>query len=119
MNRNTTQSGHPRYEPMLSAAVLGDQNRRFRNTGGRSQENRSEGFRPGYQDTATGHTYLSCFADGRPAPLHLLDGLPAEVAVSRDAHGRISAVKATVVAGFIRNSRFYTRQEAAVAVNGC
>jgi hypothetical protein len=116
MNLNTTQSGHPRYEPMLSAAVLRDQNLSFRNTGGRSQENRSEGFRPAYQDTDTGHTYLSCFADGRPAPLHLLDGLPGELAVSHDAHGRISAVKATVIAGFIRNERFYTRQEAAAAM---
>jgi hypothetical protein len=116
MNLNTTQSGHHHCEPLLSAAVLRDQNRRFLNTGGRSQENRSEGFRPGYHDTDTGHAYLSCFADGRPAPLHLLEGLPGEVAVARDAQGRISAVKATVIAGFIRNDRFYTRQEAAAAV---
>lgn len=117
MNLNTMQSGHHRCEPMLSATVLQDQNRRFLNTGGRSQENRSEGFRPAYQDIETGKNYLSCFADGRPAPLHLLEGLPAELAVLRDARGRISAVKATVIAGFIRNGRFYTRQEAAAAVS--
>lgn len=116
MNLNTTQSDHHCGHPMLSVAALQDQNRCFQNTGGRSQENRSEGFRPAYQDTDTGKTYLSRFADGRPAPLHLLDGLPTELAVLRDAHGRITAVKATVIAGFIRNDRFYTRQEAAAAV---
>lgn len=116
MNLNTMQSGHHRSNATLSAAVLRDQNRCFLNTGGRSQENGSEGFRPAYHDTDTGKIYLSCFADGRPAPIHLLEGLPAELAVSRDDHGRTTAAKATVIAGFVRNDRFYTRQEAAAAV---
>lgn len=116
MNLNTMPSGHYCSHPLLSAAVLRDQNRRFRNTGGRSQENRSEGFQPAYNDTDTGEIYLSRFADGRPAPLHVLEGLPAELAVSRGKDGRITAVKATVIAGFARNGRFYTREEAAAAV---
>jgi hypothetical protein len=56
---------------------------------------------------------ISCFADGRPAPIHLLDGLPADWVTVRGAGGRVLAVKASVVAGFIRGGRFYTRAQAA------
>jgi hypothetical protein len=57
--------------------------------------------------------YLSRFADGRVAPVHLLDGLPAEVVVSRYPSGRVAAVSASVVAGFVRGGQFYTREQAA------
>jgi hypothetical protein len=49
------------------------------------------------------------------APIHLLCGLPAEWVVSRDAAGGVSAVKPSIVAGFLRDGRFYTREEAARA----
>ena len=100
---------------MLSVAILKEQNERFMNTGGRSQENRSEGFRPAFSDTSTGAVYLSCFADGRPAPMHMLDGLPQEVVVSRNECGRVTEVKESVIAGFVRGGLFYTREQAAAA----
>ena len=85
-------------------------------TGGRSQENAQLGFRPAFLDFQTQTIYLSCFADGRPAPFHMLDGLPDEVIVDRTPSGRAVAAKATVISGFVRNGFFYTRDAAARAV---
>ena len=110
----STQGYHA--ERLLSLAVLSQQNECFRGRGGRSEENRQEGFRPAFIDNHTGEIYQSCFADGRPACFHLLDGLPADLIVSRDASGRVTAVKNTVIAGFVREGEFYTREQAAAAV---
>lgn len=100
----------------LSPAVLRQQNRNQR-TGARSQENRNLGFLPAFQDLSTGRTYLSRFADGKPAPFHLLDGLPGELITQRDEQQRVAALKASVVAGFVRGQRFYTRSQAADATH--
>jgi hypothetical protein len=69
-------------------------------------------MRPAFFDHATRTTYPSRFADGRMAPCHLLDGLPADLVLARDAGGRARSVKASVEAGFERNGRFYSRLEA-------
>ena len=87
----------------------------FRGSGGVSAENRSLGFAPAFVDRATGIVYPSRFADGRPAPYHLLDGMPDELVIARDRRGMVSQVVGTVVAGFIRDGEFYTREEAAAA----
>jgi hypothetical protein len=84
-----------------------------RGTGGVSCENRTLGFRPAFRDTETGETYPSRFADGRPAPFHLLDGLPEHLVLARDRYGRDSRVIGTIIAGFLRDGIFYTRSEAA------
>lgn len=97
----------------LSPTALQGENRRFRNTGGRSEENRPLGFRPAFKDVATGSVYESRFADGRPAPFHLLDGLPDSVVLQREPGGRVGKVKDSVVSGFVLAGRFYTRDEAA------
>ncbi len=97
----------------LSAQTLRRQNRHFRGTGGVSAENRAIGFTPAFLDTATDQVYRACFADGRPAPMHLLEGLPPAVVAARDVAGRVLALKPTVVAGFLREERFYTREQAA------
>ncbi len=70
------------------------------------------GFRPAYFDFATGAIHLSRFADGRPAPYHLLDGLPEELVIVRDAGGRVLTAKYSLVAGYERNGFFYTRRGA-------
>lgn len=88
----------------------------YRASGGISQENGSLGFRPAFFDTETQHAYLSRFADGRPAPCHLIDGLPEEVVAARDATGHVARLKKSVIAGFLRAGRFYTRDEAASLV---
>jgi hypothetical protein len=85
-------------------------------TGGRSPGNRDLGFRPAFLDCDTQAIYPSRFADGRPAPCHLLDGLPDAVVVDRAVSGRVVAVKASVIAGFVRGGLFFTRTQAARAV---
>lgn len=97
----------------MTKEVLTRENQVFMGTGGRSEENRSLGFRPAFIDTQTQVVYPSRFSDGRPAPFHLLDGLPDEVIVARHMSGRVASVKASVVSGFLCDGRFFTREEAA------
>jgi hypothetical protein len=85
---------------------------RLRGTGGVSANNRDCGFRPAFLDSSTDTVYLSRFKNGKPAPFHLLDGLPDDVVVTRSASGQVQAVKSTVVSGFVRAGWFYTREEA-------
>src|SRR4030095_16677060 len=98
-----------------NAIALRRTSARFRGTGGVSEENCGLGFRPAFRDAQTGIVYRSCFADGRPAPFHLLDGLPPEVIVERNCRGRVTAVKGSLVSGFLRRNRFYTREQPAAA----
>jgi hypothetical protein len=64
-------------------------------------------------DTESGVAVVSRFADGRPAPIHVLDGLPEGWVRCRNASGQVAMARAGVIAGFIRGGRFYTREEAA------
>ena len=89
----------------------------FHGTGGVSAENGSKGFHPAFMDADTSAVYLSCFADGRLAPFHLLDGLPEEVVLDRNTTGRVKSVKASVISGFVLEGRFYTREQAALRVS--
>ena len=93
------------------------ENVRFAGTGGVSRENRRYGFRPAFMDLETTAVYLARFADGRPAPFHLLDGLPDELVLSRDAAGRVAEIRPSVISGFEQDGRFYTRDEAAEALS--
>ena len=95
------------------------QNEVYKGSGGISQENSNRGFCPAFLDAETGSIYLSRFADGRPAPMHMLDGLPQEVVTQRTANGKVKAVKPSMSAGFVHQGRFYTRQQAATAMAGC
>ena len=97
----------------MSSRYLKLESAAHRGTGGVSAENRELGFVPAFLDTKTGTVYRSTFADGRPAPIHVLDGFPDEVVVARDLRGRVAQVVGSIVAGFVRESRFYTRDEAA------
>jgi hypothetical protein len=99
----------------LSPGQLALENERFRGTAGASAAGRAAGFRPAFLDRATRTVYPSRYADGRAAPFHLLDGLPPSLVVSRAGDGRAAAVKQSVVSGFVRNGRFYTREQAARA----
>lgn len=104
--------------PVFGAAgSLVAQNRHFHGTGGRSQENRSRGFRPAFLDTLSGTIHLSRFADGRIAPVHLLEGLPRELIRQRSTGGRPIAMNRRLIAGFERDSRFYTRAQAAATID--
>jgi hypothetical protein len=98
---------------LLNKERLKEENREHAGTGGRSQENGGLGFSPAFLDYATFSIYLSRFADGQPAPFHLLDGLPDEAVRMRAADGRVIAGKATLISGFVRGGFFYTRSAAA------
>jgi hypothetical protein len=102
---------------LMSEQRLQQENVAFDGTGGLSHRNRSHGFRPAFFDTETGTIYRSCFANGTPAPFHMIHGLPTEVAIERDELGRPSALKASVVSGFVLNDQFYSRTQAAQVVS--
>lgn len=116
MNQSNYTNGSLTGE--LSPQTLQAQNRQFKGTGGVSQENRSSGFIPAFQDTLTGTVYRSCFANGAFAPVHVLDGLPSALVMQRSSSGRVVAVIDSVIAGFLRGGRFYTRNEAVNAMGG-
>lgn len=100
----------------VTEQLLRLENLAYTGTRGVSAGNRAEGFVPAFCDIETGHVEISRFADGRPAPLHLIDGLPSHWVERRDAAGRIAAIKASVLAGFVRDGCFYTRAQVAAVV---
>jgi hypothetical protein len=102
----------------LSNSALRQQNQIFKDTGGISEKNRSQGFIPAFYDSQSHQAHISRFANGVPAPIHVLDGLPEEWIIERDPSGRVMAVKASVIAGFIYHGRFYTREQAAQVAEG-
>jgi hypothetical protein len=97
----------------LTKTSLALETARYRGTGGVSENNRSRGFQPAFIDRETEAVHLSRFPDGRLAPCHLLDGLPAELVLARNEQGRVTRVKSSVASGFVHDQRFYTRDEAA------
>jgi len=99
----------------LSVRTLAAENNIYSGSCGVSAENREYGFRPAYLDQASGIAYLSCFANGCAAPVHILDGLPDELVTKRNARGCVTAIRTEVIAGFLRDSVFYTREQAAHA----
>lgn len=100
----------------MTPARLCEENHAFRGTQAISTENRDRGFVPAFYDTDSGVVQRARFADGAPAPMHLLDGLPDTWVQERLPSGRVMAVKPSVVAGFLRQGRFYTREQAACAL---
>ena len=100
--------------PALKALASVFRTVKFMPTGGVSAGNRCLGFRPAFKDTSSGKVYLSCFADGRPAPVHVLDGLPERLMRAQNASNNV--MKHMVIAGFVLDDTFYTREEAAQAV---
>ena len=101
---------------LMTRTTLKTQNRHFAGTRGVSPENRGLGFLPGFMDQETGVIYLSRNTDGSQAPVHRMDGLPEEVVVARTPAGRVAAIKGSLIAGFIRDGLFYTREQAAIAL---
>lgn len=100
---------------LLNDDRLRQENALHGGTGGCSQGSAGLGFRPAFFDYATHTIHLSRFANGKPAPFHLLDGLPDAVVAIRSDSGRVLAAKATLISGFERNGFFYTRTAAARA----
>lgn len=97
----------------LTPEILTSTSHTFSGTYGVSEENQPLGFVPGFFDEETGTVYISRWRDGSPAPCHALDGLPEHLILARGPGNRVAAVKASVIAGFIRWGLFYTREQAA------
>ena len=100
-----------------SAKTLKAENRMYAGTGGVSAGSRASGFQPGYYNCDTGEIVISRFADGRPAPVHVLEGLPAHWVEARGERGDDVRVSASVITGFVRDGIFYTRKAAAAAIS--
>jgi hypothetical protein len=96
----------------FTAETLAAEKARYFGTAGCSAGNRSCGFRPAFLDRETGRVYLAAYADGQPATVHVLDGLPASLVLSRTSRGRVCTVKGSVISGFAREGHFYTREQA-------
>lgn len=71
------------------------------------------GFLPAFLDLDTHEVHLSVDEHGRLADRHLLDNLPSHWVSERDNIGRITALKDRIIAGFMRQERFYTRAQLA------
>lgn len=71
----------------------------------------SFGFLPAFRDTETGETHLSSNDDGSISPIHLLDRVPSHWVSECDDLGRIISLKDTIIAGFVRQGRFYGHAE--------
>ncbi len=104
----------PLFQPMNATRLIKD-NVAHIGSAGVSERNRDCGFLPAFRSLESGCTVLARFKNGAPAPMHLLDGLPDEWVLERDVAGRVVSVKPSVIAGFLRQGRFYTREQAAAA----
>ena len=104
----------------LTEETLAQENRQYTGTGGVSANNRDQGFIPAFMDTETGNVYRSRFPDGKPAPVHVLAGLPDELVDTDCQPDGHRSIKHSVVSGFVHADHFYSREEAAqAAASGC
>jgi hypothetical protein len=76
----------------------------------------ASGYVPAFRKAGTCEVRLSAFADGTPAPVHVLEGLPATWVSRHGAAGGALVLANDVEAGFIRDGRFYTLPAAADVV---
>lgn len=100
----------------LSPRRLRCENYIYRGTAGVSCNNAEAGFVPAFLDPASGRVYRSRFANGEYAPFHLLDGLPEHLLRRSPLDGSILSVVPGLKSGFTRNGLYYSRAEAAAAV---
>lgn len=85
----------------------------YAGTGGVSKHATCARFLPAFKDLNTGRVEIARKMDGAPAPCHLICALPAEWAKECDDEGRVCAVRSGIIAGFVRDQVFYTREQAA------
>lgn len=101
---------------LLTPGTIAQESERFRGTGGESSVCGTCGFVPAFRDEETGAVFRACDGGGRPTPVHVLDGLPEEVVISRDTSGRVTAVKPSLTSGFLLHGHFYDRAQAAALI---
>ena len=97
---------------IVTEETLLRENLQYTGTGGVSANNRDQGFLPAFLDTETGTVYRSRFANGMPAPIHVLTGLPENLVESHEKSNTSLSIKNSVISGFMRGETFYSREEA-------
>ena len=84
----------------------------YRGSGGASEDNRDAGFISAFLNRENGDVHSSVSSDGQVCSVLTLDGLPDSVIVRRSRNGMVTAVRRCIVAGFVRNGLFYSREQA-------
>lgn len=69
-------------------------------------------FAPAFKDGETGKVYPAVMASGKPSGTHSYEFLPEDVVTQRDANGEVAEVKSSLEPGFVKDGKFYTRDEA-------
>ena len=71
----------------------------------------SFGFMPAFKHIKNQQVHLSTDLNGELSVMHILDGLPETWIEEKDEKGRALTLKPDIIAGFMRNSEFYTLNE--------
>ena len=90
----------------------------YKGSCGDSATARNKRFLPAFKNTENGQVQLARLPNGQVAPMHLISYLPPSWAARRDTDGTVLELVGSVVAGFVRDGRFYTREEASTAEPG-
>jgi len=95
----------------LTHGKLGDEVKQFKGTGGISSENK---LTAGFRHKKTGEIFEAKDETGRNTSIHLLGGIPAKYVTEVDPRDGVTiAVSGDIEAGFIKDGKFLTREEAA------
>ena len=92
----------------MNKLTLIAQNRQFEGTRGTSQY-AGPTFRPAFLDKHTGRVEIARYFGGKPAPVHVISGLPRAWAEQLDESGAVAALRDGIIAGFESDGVFYTR----------
>jgi len=71
----------------------------------------SFGFMPAFKNLKDQQIHLSQDQNGELSIMHLFDGLPECWIQEKDEKGLALTLKTEIIAGFMRNARFYTLSE--------
>jgi len=71
------------------------------------------GFKPAFLHRETGQIEIARMSNGQPAPVHIISWLPAEWATSFNEDGTVKSISPQIIAGFVCNNDFYTREQLA------
>jgi hypothetical protein len=89
------------------------ENLAFGGTAGVSRNNRTSGFTPAFLDKKTGLIEIAKLKNGQPSPMHIISWLPRKWASRLAADGTVECLKPGIIAGFVRDGVFYTREQTA------
>ena len=92
---------------------LVEESARFVGSCGDSATATQHHFLPAFCNRADGRVELAKLPNGQNAPMHLICALPEAWASKCDSDGTVVELIDGIVAGFVRNGHFYTREEAA------